>query len=133
MIAHLLSPSGRLSRRAYASTLVLFFGLVATVALLTGSAFSAEDLGAAVDKPWSTLGRGLDASVLSALPAAVSAPLALVLFATAAWAAFALTARRLHDLGRSGWWTAFLAVPGVGVVLMLACAILPGRPAHAPR
>jgi uncharacterized membrane protein YhaH (DUF805 family) len=133
MIAHLLSPSGRLSRRAYASTLALFFGLVVAVALLTGSAFSAENLGAAIDKPWSTLGRGLDASVLSALPAALSVPLMVVLFATAAWAAFALTARRLHDLGHSGWWSAFLAVPGVGVILMLACAILPGRPAHAPR
>lgn len=130
MIARLLSPSGRLSRRGYAFALAFFFGLAITVALFTGSPFSAGAIGVAIDNPWATLGRGLDVSILSALPTALSVPLALVIFSVAVWIAFALTARRLRDLGQSGWWSAFLAVPGAGVILMLACAILPGRAAR---
>ena len=40
---------------------------------------------------------------------------------------FALTIKRLHDLGHSGWWSALLLAPGISVLLMLFCAMVPAR------
>ncbi|MFD2205448.1 DUF805 domain-containing protein [Kiloniella antarctica] len=31
----------------------------------------------------------------------------------------AITIRRLHDTGRSGWWTLLLFLPGIGVLVLL--------------
>jgi len=42
---------------------------------------------------------------------------------------FALTARRLHDTGRTGWWSALYALPVIGtLVLLVFCA---RKPRHA--
>lgn len=32
---------------------------------------------------------------------------------------FAVSVRRLHDIGRSGWWTLVFLIPIIGVILML--------------
>lgn len=52
----------------------------------------------------------------------------------------ALGARRLHDIGRSGWWLLFILLPIIGWALLLVFAILPsnegenshGEPAEVP-
>lgn len=38
----------------------------------------------------------------------------------------ALTARRLHDIGRSGWWQLLGLVPFIGWVIILVFVLLPG-------
>jgi uncharacterized membrane protein YhaH (DUF805 family) len=43
------------------------------------------------------------------------------------WAKFALAAKRLHDLGRSGFWCLALFVPVVGFVLVLMFLFVSGE------
>ncbi len=38
----------------------------------------------------------------------------------------AVTVRRLHDIGRSGWWVLIGVVPVVGSIILLVFAMLPG-------
>ena len=38
----------------------------------------------------------------------------------------ALTVRRLHDTGRSGWWIFISAVPLIGSIAMIIFEVLPG-------
>lgn len=40
----------------------------------------------------------------------------------------AVGARRLHDIGRSGWWLLLVLVPVVGVVALFVMAVLDSRP-----
>jgi uncharacterized membrane protein YhaH (DUF805 family) len=40
----------------------------------------------------------------------------------------ALTVRRLHDTGRSGWWLLFGFVPWVGAITILVFTLLEGTP-----
>lgn len=127
MIAYLLVPAGRIGRRAYIAPIAAFFAMAAVSAFATGSAFSASSMGEILDNPWTAIGRGMDASILSMLPIVVAAPLAIIFFSAAVWALFALTIKRLHDLGRSGWWSALLLLPVVSVLLMLSCAMVPAR------
>ncbi len=128
MIAYLLSPAGRIGRRAYAVPIGAFFAMAVISAFATGISASGSVLGYAFDSPWAAIGRAMDASALSALPVFVKGPLFIAVFTAAVWAGFILTIKRLHDLGASGWWSTLLAVPGAGVVLMLICAVAPGRP-----
>jgi uncharacterized membrane protein YhaH (DUF805 family) len=131
MIAFLLSPAGNIGRRAYITPIAAFFALALVSAFSTGATLSGSSVGHVLDNPWTVIGRGLDTSFLSTLPAPVMIPLVITLFSVATWALFALTIKRLHDLGRSGWWSALLLVPGLAAVLMLVCAIAPGRWAAA--
>ncbi len=41
--------------------------------------------------------------------------------------AVAVTARRLHDVGRSGWWQLVMPVPVVGVLLLLFWYVQPSE------
>ena len=51
----------------------------------------------------------------------------LVLTATLFWISFASMARRLHDRGKSGWWSLLYLVPGIGWLwLIFECGFLPG-------
>jgi len=127
MIAYFLSPSGRLDRRAYVIPVVLFYSLAFVSALATGSRLSWSSVGVALDNPWGMIGRGMDASLLNALPFALAVPLGFAVLALTVWACFALTIKRLHDFDRSGWWSAFLLFPGTALILMLFCALTPGR------
>ncbi|GAB2776893.1 uncharacterized membrane protein YhaH (DUF805 family) [Hymenobacter luteus] len=50
----------------------------------------------------------------------------LWLLATALVAVLAV--RRLHDIGRSGWYALLLLVPGLSALMLLALLVLPGLP-----
>lgn len=127
MIAYFLSPTGRLNRRAYVIPVALFYSLAVVSALATGSTLSWSSVGGVLDNPWGMIGRGLDASLLNALPFALALPLGFAVLALAGWASFALTIKRLHDFDHSAWWSAFLLFPGTALILMLFCAFTPGR------
>ena len=64
-------------------------------------------------------------------------------FGRLSWAYFVLTlppvlglsVRRLHDIGRSGWWVLIGAIPGVGDLILLVLALFdsqPGDNAYGP-
>ena len=42
--------------------------------------------------------------------------------------ALAVGARRLHDIGRSGWWLLLMLVPFIGGLFLLYWAVLPSQP-----
>lgn len=42
--------------------------------------------------------------------------------------AAALTVRRLHDTGRSGWWWFIQLIPVIGSIVMVVLVLLPTRP-----
>lgn len=37
-----------------------------------------------------------------------------------------VTARRLHDIGRSGWWTLLMLLPMLNLLVFLVLAVFPG-------
>ena len=127
MIAYFLSPTGRLNRLAYVIPVALFYGLAVVSAVATGSRLSWPAIGGILDNPWGMIGRGMDASLLNALPIAVAAPLGFAIMALAGWACFAVTIKRLHDFNRSAWWSAFLLHPASALILMFFCALTPSR------
>ena len=40
----------------------------------------------------------------------------------------AVTVRRLHDIGRSGWWALLMAVPVVGALILVVFALQDSQP-----
>ena len=40
----------------------------------------------------------------------------------------ALTARRLHDMGQSGWWQLLMLIPFLGALAILVMCCLPSQP-----
>ena len=67
-------------------------------------------------------------------------PIATIIFLITIIPALALGARRLHDIGRSGWWLLMWLLPVIGWILLIVWAILPsnegenshGEPAEVP-
>ncbi|MFG1401925.1 DUF805 domain-containing protein [Xanthobacter sediminis] len=50
--------------------------------------------------------------------------------------ALGVTVRRLHDVGRSGWWVLLMAVPLIGFLVLLFWFVQPSEPranAHGPQ
>jgi len=41
---------------------------------------------------------------------------------------FTVSIRRLHDIGRSGWWLLLMLVPIVGPIILLVFFLLPSQP-----
>lgn len=41
---------------------------------------------------------------------------------------FAYSARRLHDMGRSGWWQLLILIPVVGSIIVIVMLCLPTKP-----
>ena len=41
-----------------------------------------------------------------------------------------LAVRRLHDIGRSGWWYLIIFVPCVGVIVFFVFIVMDGQPHH---
>lgn len=46
------------------------------------------------------------------------------------WSELAISAKRLHDRERSGWWLLGMLVPGLNVWVWVSIVILPGTPGH---
>jgi uncharacterized membrane protein YhaH (DUF805 family) len=53
--------------------------------------------------------------------------LVIVVSLAGGWVAMANMVRRLHDIGRSGWWVALVPIPVVGWVLTFLLSSLPGQ------
>lgn len=62
----------------------------------------------------------------SGLP--VLSPLFPILFVPLLWTEIALTVKRLHDRGLSGWFAILLAVPILGILAFVVVGLLPGNP-----
>ena len=44
----------------------------------------------------------------------------------------AVTIRRLHDIGKSGWWVLIALVPIIGPIWLLVLCVLDGQPGANP-
>jgi len=42
--------------------------------------------------------------------------------------AIAVTVRRFHDIGRSGWWLLIIFIPLIGAIVLLVFAVLDSKP-----
>lgn len=58
---------------------------------------------------------------------AVSDVLYLLFFVGNFVPSLAVTARRLHDIGRSGWWQLIGMVPFIGWIVMIYWCVQPGK------
>jgi uncharacterized membrane protein YhaH (DUF805 family) len=100
LVRLLFSFNGRIGRAQY---------LLGLAIVLVGLFLGLGAIGAALH------GTGLDALGMIIL---------VVLFF---WAKFAIAAKRLHDLGKSGFWCLALFVPVVGFVVLLMFLFVPGE------
>jgi len=58
----------------------------------------------------------------------ISALIGLFFLATlAVWIGFAASAKRYHDLGKSGWWVIFQLIPIVGYAFIIYAAFFKGQ------
>lgn len=122
-IIEFLHPQGRIGRTTYCVVVAAFGALVAVSARATGASIVE-----AINSPWATLGRAIDTSgLVTALPASAALSLAVTVVGLGIALTFLTTSNRLHDFGRSGWWALLLLLPIVGPLLVLTCAIVPGR------
>jgi len=51
----------------------------------------------------------------------------LILLPVVAWISMAVSAKRWHDIGSSGWWAILSLVPFIGYVVVIALGVLPGE------
>ncbi|MGU3492789.1 DUF805 domain-containing protein [Xanthobacteraceae bacterium A53D] len=71
---------------------------------------------------------GLDVLIFDASPD-YQGPFGLAVIAVHLLPSAAVMVRRLHDLGRSGWWL-LLAPTGIGLLVLAIFAMEPGSPAR---
>jgi uncharacterized membrane protein YhaH (DUF805 family) len=96
---------GRARRKEY--WFFFLFNLIATVVL------------AVVDSVTGTFSEAIGLGLLSGLYSlAVLIPY------------LAVTARRLHDTGRSGWWMLIAFIPIIGVIVLVVFLVLDSTPGH---
>lgn len=50
-----------------------------------------------------------------------------LIFAVLLWVSVCAFARRLHDVGHSGWWSLFALVPGVNILFGIYALVAPGQ------
>ena len=63
----------------------------------------------------------------------VGSACALIIIAPLVWVQYAITIKRCHDRGKSGFWSLLLLVPLAGEIwLLVDCGVLPGTKASAP-
>jgi uncharacterized membrane protein YhaH (DUF805 family) len=107
----LLSFDGRIGRIAYAGGwllgLVLLLSAMAVVQIL-GESWTPPE-------PFNHLRNGIRIALF----------FVAVLFAY--WAQFALTAKRLHDLGVTGWFSLLMIAPGANLITVIVLLIVRGE------
>lgn len=142
MIAFLFSAKGRLRRRDYvlgglflivAPVVFAILGMLCVHFMMDRMAELAPGLhSAAHGLALATLERfDIDAGramVVWAEALAMLLPLLAVGAFAATWSFFALTAKRLHDVGWSGWLSALVLLPGIGAwMVCLVMILVPGQ------
>ncbi len=108
----LLSFNGRISRKYYWYTFLLFFVLqMIYMAVFFGTNMSAMQSG--------------DISAMSPIAWICALPLAIVYI----WMGLAVSIKRWHDRGKSGWWILIGFIPLIGGIWVLVeCGFLSGAP-----
>jgi uncharacterized membrane protein YhaH (DUF805 family) len=53
-------------------------------------------------------------------------PVLIPSFALFAWAKFALAAKRIHDLGKSGWISLVMIIPAFGLIAVIVLLVVRG-------
>jgi len=105
VVKRLFNFSGRATRREYA---LIFLGQLAAVIIMM---LFASLIRTGIEGPGEVLGYILyGIMIILSLPIAAAAAL-----------------RRLHDIGRSGWWLLLLLVPVLNLSIFLVCLFLPGK------
>lgn len=111
---HYADFRGRARRREY----WMFVLINAVITVILQLPFQIQNVSAAANGETATpSGLALLSLVLSALYG-----LAILL------PSLAVTVRRLHDTGRSGWWSLIALVPFVGGLVLLIFTVLDGQP-----
>lgn len=70
----------------------------------------------------------IDASMSGVNQKITFAMLSLIYVAVAFLSGLCVSIRRLHDIGRSGWWVLIGLIPLLGLIVLLAFCVLDGNP-----
>lgn len=106
------SPKGRFSRLSYLAWVMLLAFVVTPIAFVI--IFSAGGLSLLAD-PSGLFSFG---TLLLIVPLYIALMAISIIFMI----------RRLHDSGRSGWWSALVILPGINLLLLLYVYFMPGTP-----
>lgn len=129
MLHFLFSGEGRIRRRDYfLGGMALFllppFLLALYLWSLRPSATEAPRIGETVNDFWGGLGYAA-ASVPG--PTILVWLAGIVIIGLGVWAFFALSAKRLHDMNASGFWSLLVLLPGIGGwMLFIVLSLMPG-------
>lgn len=125
MIERWFDPRGAIQRSRFVSDTVVtwLIGNLGVIAfsVATTSPFSFAGLGVLLDDRGQALGG------ISQLAGVPWAALTLALWGAQAWALAALSCKRLHDFGQSGWLAILSFIPGVQVVFWIALCLWPSE------
>lgn len=144
MVEFLFSGKGRVGRRDYAlgglflivaPVVFAVLGMVCVHVTLARASVLAPDVQQAVHQLSISTLEWLDISTERAVVTwaealALFLPLLMVGALAATWSFFALTAKRMHDVGWSGWLAALVLLPGLGAwMIYLFMIFVPGQSA----
>lgn len=116
MLDFLLNPNGRVSRRAmWVSFLFPYIGLSVLAGLLDQAMFASQL--ASLDKPFAFSGD--IASIFASRP---PSPFANILALAYFWPSIAVSVKRFHDRGMSGWWVLIFLLGAVGAAIGMGVA-----------
>jgi uncharacterized membrane protein YhaH (DUF805 family) len=123
MIQRWFDPRGAIPRSQFLvdTAVIWLLGNLGVIAFCAAMAlpFSFAGLGVLLDH------RGQTLSAIRQGAGTHWAALNLALWLAQAWMLAALSSKRLHDLGRSGWYAILSLVPGIQVLFWLALCVWP--------